>query len=110
MLVTVSASCGGTPVSYPPPLCGLLTVEPHPSIEGYFLVSGDEGCFPSPEEEGEGVRCWVTILGTGYQASMFVEPDGSCVVPIETESGDELTVTTQYPNGDESQPCYLVVP
>ncbi len=81
-----------------------------PDSDGWIEVTGAPGCFPSPEEEGEGVECIVTVLWNGDSAGARVSPDGSCVVRIMAGSGDELGVQSGYPNSDESQPCYLVVP
>jgi hypothetical protein len=79
--------------------------------EGWIEVTGAPGAFPSPDDEGEGVECIVTNLSVeGRAAGARVQPDGSCVVRILAESGDELAVQTGYPGADESQPCYLVVP
>ncbi len=102
-------ACSGTPITFPPPICGLLSIS-GPDAEGWYEVAGEDGCFPSPDEEGEGVECIVTHLGNGNRYGARVQPDGSCVARIEALSGDELGVTTGYPNSDESQPCYLVVP
>ena len=112
LLLILAAACAGTPVTLPPPVCERLSIEPTTGIDGYFDVTGESNCFPSPEDEGEGVYCVATNLDRDRVPSWRspVASDGSCVMRIEAVGGDRITVHTRYPNGDESQPCYLVVP